>query len=93
MSAPPWIKSGKKGKDSSSDPDTPGGFRFKADPTIPAGQKAIVGPDGKRVGVVKRVGDKWAGSWDNFSQKFASPQAALRQYGMTKKLKKESKDS
>lgn len=84
---PPWVKD-KKG--SSSDSATPGGFRFKADPTLQPGQRAVVGPDGKRVAVVKRIGDKWAGSWDSYKQKFDSAQAALKQFGMTKKLKKES---
>lgn len=91
MSAPPWIKA--KGGDKPVDPDSPGGFRFKPDPTIPAGQKAIVDKMGKRVGVVKKVGDKWTGSWDSHKQKFASPQAALRQYAMTKKLNKDPKGS
>lgn len=87
---PPWLKDKK---DSSSDSATPGGFRFKSDPTLPPGQRAVVGPDGKRKAVIKKIGDKWAGSWDSYKQKFDSAQAALKQFGMTKKLKKESKDS
>jgi hypothetical protein len=87
--APPWVD---KKKDSSSDTQVPGGLRFKADPTLPPGQKAIVDSVGKRAGVVKKIGDKWSGSWDNYKQKFDSPQAALKQLGMTKKMGKDAPD-
>jgi hypothetical protein len=88
--APPWLKNKK---DSSADSATPGGFRFKADPTLPPGQRAVVDSSGKRVTIIKQIGDKWAGSWDSYKQKFDSAQAALKQFGMSKKLKKDSKDS
>lgn len=80
MVAPAWMKSKK---DSSSDTAPPGGLRFRSDPSLPPGQRAVVGADGKRVAVVKRIGDKWCGSWDNYSQKFDSPQAALKQFGLS----------
>lgn len=85
---PPWVD---KKKDSSSDSTTPGGFRFAANPTLPPGQRQIVDKAGKKVAVVRRVGDKWVGSWGK--QKFDSAQAALKQFGMSKKLSKESSSS
>lgn len=79
------VGSPKLKKDSSSDVALPGGFRFRADPTLPPGQRAVVDFSGKRVGVVKRVGDKWSGSWDSFSQKFDSAQAVLKHFSSLKK--------
>lgn len=84
---PPWLKDKK---DSSSDVQAPAGLRFMANPSLPPGQRQVVDKSGKKVAVVKRIGDKWAGSWDSYKQKFDSAQAALKQFGMTKKLKKES---
>jgi hypothetical protein len=79
--APPWVS---KKKDSSSDSTTSSGCRFAANPTLPPGQRQIVDSSGKKVAVVKRIGDKWAGSWDSYKQKFDSPQAALKQYEASK---------
>lgn len=87
--APPWVN---KKKDSSSDTVTPGGLRFAANPTLPPGQRQIVDAKGSKVAVVKRIGDKWAGSWDSFKQKYDSAQAALKQHGMAKKSDKKSSD-
>jgi hypothetical protein len=82
---PPWVKDKK---DSSSDSSS-GGYRFKTDPTLPPGQRAIVGPDGKRVATVKKVGDKWVCSWAP-DRKFDSPQAALKAYVSSKSSSKDS---
>lgn len=82
--APPWVS---KKKDSSSESNSSNGYRFTANPTLPPGQRQIVDSKGFKVAVVKRIGDKWAGSWDNYKQKFDSPQAALKQFSMSKKLK------
>ncbi|MFA7264900.1 MAG: hypothetical protein WC054_01070 [Candidatus Nanopelagicales bacterium] len=83
--APPWVN---KKKDSSADSTTSSGYRFASNPTLPPGQRQIVDAKGAKVAVVKRIGDKWSGSWDNYKQKFDSPQAALKQFGMSKKLNK-----
>ncbi len=60
--------------------DTPGGYSLKADPTLPASSQAIVDGRGKRQGVIRKVGSKFAHSKDNYEQKFGSAQAALRQF-------------
>lgn len=69
----------RKARDSG---DRPGGLYLKADATLPATSRAIQDSRGKRVGVVKRVGAKFAHSKDNYQQKFGSAQAALRQFAV-----------
>ncbi len=87
---PPWVD---KKKDSSSDSTTSSGMRFSPNPALPPTQRQIVDKSGKKVAVVKRIGDKWAGSWDNYKQKFDSAQAAMKMFSTTKKLKEESPGS
>lgn len=78
----PLFTSNSKKKDSSSDSSS-GGFRFASDPTLPPGQRRVVDKSGKKVAVVKRVGDKWVISGN--SQKFDSPQAALKSFSSSAK--------
>lgn len=84
--------SGGNKKDSSSDPPS-GGLRFKSDPTLPAGQRAVVDGSGKRVAVVKKVGAKWVCSSDSYKQQFDSPQAVLKYLAMKSKLVKGGSDT
>lgn len=85
---PPYF--GSKG--SSSDPPA-GNLRFKTDPTLPAGQRAIVDASGKRVGIVKKLGAKWVCSCDGYKQQFDSPVAALKYLAASKKLNKGGSDT
>lgn len=90
MALPPQFlkkSGGDKSGGSGSEPPA-GGLRFKSDSSLPAGQRAVVDAGGKRLAVVKKIGDKWCGSWDSYSQKFDTPQAALKHFAMTKKLGK-----
>jgi hypothetical protein len=70
----------------SSSADNLAGLKLKNDPTLPATHQAVQTPDGKRVGVVKKVGAKFTGSHDNHTQKFDSPHAAVRALAFAKKL-------
>jgi hypothetical protein len=36
---------------------------------------------GRRVGIVKKIGGKFAGSFDNFQTTYDSPTAVLRKFG------------
>jgi hypothetical protein len=82
-----WSRQGSKRKVSgdTSSKDNPAGYRLKMDPTLPTSQQAIVGPDGKRAGVVKKRGGKFTSSGDNHQEQHASPQAAARRFADLKK--------
>jgi hypothetical protein len=70
---------------SSSSADNLAGLKLKNDPTLPSTHQAVQTPDGKRVGVVKKVGGKFTGSHDNHTAKFDSPHAAVRAMAAAKK--------
>ena len=76
-----WSRTNTVKKDRTG-ADHPGGYKLKADPTLPATSQAVLDSKGKRVGVIKKVGGKFAHSRDNYAQKFGSAQAALRQFAV-----------
>lgn len=55
-------------------------YGLKLDPTLPPSSQAVVGFDGKRVAIVKRVGGRFSGDWDSHTEQFDSPHAAVRAY-------------
>jgi hypothetical protein len=87
-----WSRqgSGRKVSGDTSSRDTPGGYKAKMDPTLPTSQQAVAGPDGKRVGVIKKRGGKFTSSADNHQKEHASPQAAVRHFAELKKQKTKS---
>ncbi len=78
-SAPPWMRkgSGTPTATNSSSASASSGLKLKADPTLPPGTSAVVDDKGKRVGTVKKIGNKFAASWDGFKATYASAQAAV----------------
>ena len=90
MARPSRQGSGRKTAANSSSLDTKSGYRLKVDPTLPSKWQAVVGVDGKKVGVVKPVGSKYSGNWDNHATTYDSAHAAVR--GL-EKHQKESGDS
>lgn len=76
--APSRAGSGRPTAANTSSRDRPSGLRLKVDPTLPSTHRAVVDIAGKRRGVVKPIGKKYAGSWDGYKTLFDSSQAAVR---------------
>lgn len=80
-----WTRqgSGRRWAADSSSLDRPYGLSLKSDPTLPATSQAIVDGRGRRVGDVRRSGDGFTASDDDYSRRFSSAQGALRTFAQT----------